>query len=74
MTEQLDHAFLWKHKKRGGIYQVLGVGELQSSNLPNIEGVELVAYKGTDGKLWFRPKQEFLDGRYEPITNWNLLG
>lgn len=63
---------LWRHKKRGSTYTVVGTAEVQSSNPVN-EGDRLVVYRGEDGRLWARPVDEFTDGRFElvhaPVTD-----
>lgn len=58
-----------RHLKRGTEYDVLGIAEVQCSGVLEYtqEGSELVVYRGEDGKLWCRPRDEFLDGRFEVI-------
>jgi len=46
---------VWRHRK-GGVYTVFGV-------LAGI--VFYAAHK--DGTMWYRPADEFLDGRFEPL-------
>lgn len=60
----------WRHKKRGTIYQEIGTASLQASSGPIEEGVELVVYLSNDGKLYARPKDEFLDGRFERVLRY----
>lgn len=48
---------VWKHNK-GGVYTVVG----------HRRG--LVFYVShADGRKWYRPEDEFLDGRFEPIRD-----
>lgn len=58
----------WRHVKRGSHYEVVGTAELQSSGGPVKEGRSLVVYLSQDGKLYARPLDEFLDGRFESIS------
>lgn len=58
----------YRHKKRGTVYEVIGEAELQCATHDPSEGDELVIYRGDDGKLWARMRDEFHDGRFEPIT------
>lgn len=56
---------IWRHKKRGTSYQVVGYAAVQCAG-PIKEGEPLVIYKSVeDGKLWARPVLEFNDGRFE---------
>lgn len=59
---------LFQHIKRGTIYKLIGSGELQASE-PINEGTCLVAYRGEDGRVFFRPEQEFYDGRFFMISD-----
>lgn len=56
-----------RHKVRGTEYAVIGIAEVQTNHAIH-EGVSLVVYQGDNGKLWCRPKPEFYDGRFEPLT------
>lgn len=54
---------LWFHRKRGSKYIVLGSGFFQTID-EDYDGIRIVLYEGLDGKLWARPMEEFLDGRF----------
>jgi hypothetical protein len=68
-----DPGQIYRHKRRGGIYTVLGRASLQT-NQPIEDDQELVIYRAQDGRLWARPVGEFYDGRFEHIhdrkTKW----
>lgn len=55
-----------RHKKRGTEYDVIARGELQTSR-ELVDGDELFAYRGDDGRWWFRHIDEFEDGRFEEL-------
>lgn len=55
-----------RHKKRGTQYEVVGVAELQTAT-DLVDGSEMMVYRGTDGRLWVRPVDEFEDGRFEDV-------
>ena len=57
-----------RHKKRGSIYTVLDLAEVQASNGPLEDYEVVVVYLGEDGKLWVRRRPEFRDGRFEEIA------
>ena len=57
---------IYKHKKRGTTYAVIGVAEVQTANRI-YEGDRLTVYRGQDGRLWARPEAEFNDGRFEAV-------
>lgn len=59
----------WKpshvHKKSGGNYLKIGVGQVQnSSGKPLEEGDEVAVYQDRQGRLWVRRDSEFEDGRF----------
>ena len=57
-----------RHKVRGGVYEHLGPGRLQTEvPLRDMDRVEV--YRDVkDGRLWARRAQEFVDGRYEETS------
>jgi len=48
----------YQHVNKGGSYTKLGEGHLQTDE-PLTDMAPLVAYRGEDGRLWFRPPAEF---------------
>jgi len=70
----------WRHKKRGGLYEIVGEAQVQTNH--PLEDYELVVvYRSLNtpdiddpkspmkGELWARPKAEFYDGRFEEAPN-----
>jgi hypothetical protein len=54
---------VWRHKKSGGVYTVIGTCRLEATNAP------AYLYTSTaNGVIWARDMDEFLDGRFENIT------
>lgn len=66
----------WKHKKRGGIYEVLfDNASLQCSAAPAFERTfeddTWTVYRNIKTKaVYVRPTEEFLDGRFEQVDKW----
>lgn len=58
------------HKRRGGVYRVIGIASVQSDN-PVFEGDSLCIYQGDDGRIWARPQHEFEDGRFVKAPSIN---
>ena len=59
---------IWRHKRRGTAYQIVGHAELRSAGGHLEEGQPLTIYRSIeDGKLWARPTSEFNDGRFERV-------
>ena len=55
-----------RHKK-GGEYEVLGQGRIQTST-PLTDMNQVVLYRSVeDGSLWARRASEFHDGRFEDL-------
>jgi hypothetical protein len=64
---------IWVHET-GGRYKVISTATGKSSEHPDeIEGVEFAYYLALTvpnlGKHYVRPLSEFLDGRFQPVTN-----
>lgn len=58
-------ACTFKHTKTGGVYELVGDARLQTStDLSDM--AYLVVYRGRDGALWVRPREEFAQ-RFAPI-------
>lgn len=62
-------ANVYRHKKRGTLYQDLGVGNLQIEEGTVLEdGNMLKVYIDEENRLWFRTPSEFHDGRFEKVS------
>lgn len=57
MILSISGCAVWRHNK-GGTYTVLG----ESSDI-----VYYVAH--SDGRMWWRPRVEFFDGRFTPVED-----
>jgi len=63
-----DNSDVWRHKKRGSTYTVVGLAEVQADEpLTDYEVVTVYRCRET-GRLWVRRKSEFEDGRFEPLS------
>lgn len=64
---------LWRHRERGSDYEVVDHdASLQCSSAPEIErhfeGKTFTVYRSQEtGKIFLRPTDEFMDGRFEKI-------
>lgn len=75
MSESL-RGTIWKHKKRGGVYEIVDDdASIQVSSIGDDEVAAVFedevwfAYRPVDGhKLYFRMGNEFLDGRFERVA------
>lgn len=62
---------IWRHKKRGTTYTIIGRGKLQSSDPTGLgDNQPMVVYRSeADGSIWVRPTDEFEDGRFERVAS-----
>jgi len=71
MTDENKPRELWRHKKRGGTYEVLHRGRMQIDHDLDSLGYrdyeDIVVYRAEDGTVWVRPECEFMDGRFERV-------
>lgn len=70
-----------RHKKRGSEYMLLSAGRMQTENWigdvmvdgdytrRSVDMREVAIYRGADGEMWVRPREEFEDGRFEPLPS-----
>jgi hypothetical protein len=57
---------IYRHKKRGSLYRVLEIGNMQCAS-PEHDEALMIVYEGLDGCVWVRPLAEFQDGRFEQV-------
>ncbi len=60
---------IWTHNKSGRLYVVVGECQIELIDEP---GVLYRRVNEPEGKLWMRPRSEFLDGRFTAITEGNI--
>lgn len=66
---------LWRHKKRGTVYEIFtDSASLQCSVAEDFERMfeddSWTVYRNIEtGHVWVRPTEEFLDGRFERIED-----
>jgi hypothetical protein len=63
----------WRHKRRGGVYTIVNDNAgLECSSAPDLEEAfsdqAMVVYQHELGGFYVRPIAEFLDGRFELIS------
>lgn len=60
----------FRHVARGTTYTFVGRATVQDSSGRGLfEGAEVVVYRGDDGALWARSAAEFMDGRFQRLTD-----
>ena len=68
---------IWRHKKRGTTYEIVSdSASMQCSAAPKFEALfadeDWIVYRSTDTAVFYvRPRDEFLDGRFERIGDGN---
>lgn len=66
---QTEAEVWFQHVRRGGIYRVLGVGNLQIED-KNLDMEIVVVYQDVkSNRLWVRPAKEFYDGRFMRVPS-----
>jgi len=76
---------IYRHKKRGTVYEIISFGKLQASDLfkqgyddvwrtynyKQVDMIDVVIYRNVEGEeeVWVRPKSEFYDGRFEAVED-----
>jgi hypothetical protein len=65
----------WQHKKRGSVYEIVDtdaaiqISALTADKSAMLEAQDWIAYRNiAGGKLVFRMREEFLDGRFERVA------
>lgn len=59
----------FRHRQRGTTYEAVGLAAVQAATtVPIGEGTVMVIYRGEDGQLHARRLGEFMDGRFERVT------
>jgi hypothetical protein len=82
-NEMGEFKTLYRHKKRGTVYEIVSFGKFQASDLflkgynifyqietyKTVDMIEVVVYRNINDQeeVWVRPKTEFFDGRFENI-------
>ena len=59
MFDTLTPGLYIQHVKTGGVYKILMTGLIEKDLTP------CCIYRGQDGKVWVRPEEEMLDGRFQ---------
>lgn len=60
---------LWMHVTRRSVYEELFRGTLQMSGTTHDMSPVTVYRSLSDGSIWVRKTSEFMDGRFEEVTN-----
>lgn len=57
-----------RHKKRGTEYEIITDDALAQTDISIADNEQVVVYRGHDGRIWVRTREEFDDGRFELIA------
>lgn len=60
---------LWKHRKSGGVYRIVGHALIENDVTPAIIYESLSG----DAGLWVRPADEFQDGRFAKVNPYGRM-
>lgn len=77
-----DPQVFYRHKDRGTMYELIGIGKMQAGQWRAMRTVEDLGYMTPvdmcevaiyrdieDGSLWARPREEFEDGRFDTVLS-----
>ena len=69
-AKKIEAGSLWRHKKRGSVYRVIdGSAQVQAPEDSGLTDYEVVVvYQSNAGETWVRRHSEFLDGRFEKLS------
>lgn len=69
-AKKIEAGSLWRHKKRGSVYRVIdGSAQVQAPEDSGLTDYEVVVvYQSKAGETWVRRHSEFLDGRFEKLS------
>ena len=59
--------YLWRHRKRGTVYEIIGPAIMQAESSSLNESACVIYRSVESGTMWVRPTCEFFDGRFEEI-------
>lgn len=82
--EPAETRILYRHQKRGTVYELIGIGRMQAENWEereytgtdepmagaSVDMREVAVYRSVENpdEIWVRPRGEFEDGRFTDLT------
>jgi len=74
MASEIEVGQQWRHKKRGSVYEIVATDAsmqiaVKGEDYGWLEEEDFIAYRPVNGhRLFFRMREEFLDGRFEQMA------